>query len=328
MASKIPVGDTLSFAYSNTFGNILQLLGLTWLPLAIAAGISYYAQVVWYNWMSQFPMFMSGHPDPQAMMAAMSSMTGYAGIGFLATLVSLFMSSIVGVAVTQQALGTRTGQTFVHLAAGSPEWRVFGGYIRLFFAILGIVFLAVVAGMICAYIGYAIGGQESSIGGLITAILAIAIFCLTILTLVRMSFLMVPSIVIEPGKGGLARSYHLTRGNFWRIFVVVLVLVIPVLLVSGAIQSAVIGNSFMGPLMHMMQQAQTGQPATPEQMQQMFAEMMASFRSNFLPMAIIGFIGSFFISALTLSGAAFSYRSLSGSAPDAVPAPAPAPTVA
>ena len=249
--AKIPVGDTINFAYSNTFGNILPLLGLTWLPLAIAAGLSYYVQTLWFEWLAQFPSLIvtHGQPDPQALMRMFSNMGGMAGLGFLTTLVTFFMSAVVGVAVTQQALRQRSGQTFVHLAAGSLEWRVFGGYIRSFFAILGLVALMGIgigiAVALAAVVANSSGG--SAIGSIIAAIVIIAIVCLTILTIVRMMFLLVPSIVMEPGKGGLARSYHLTRGNFWRIFVLFLVLVLPVAIVAGGIQNAIIGTSMMGP---------------------------------------------------------------------------------
>jgi hypothetical protein len=323
--AKIPVGDTISYAYSFTFGNLLTLLGLTWLPLAVSAAISYYAQTLWFSWMSKFPMLMNGHPDPQLMMSMMHDMGGFAGLGFLATLVSLFMTAVVGVAVVSQALGLRSGQTFVHIAAGAPEWRVFGGYIRLFLAVIAVIIICAIGVGIAVAIGAMIHSSDGSgggIGAIIAVILGIVLFCLAILTIVRMAYLLVPSIVAEPGKGGLARSYHLTHGNFWRIFVVTLVVVLPVLLVAAAIQGAIIGNSFMGPLTQMLKQAQNG-PMTPEQMQAMFAQMIDNFRANFLPMAFIGFVTSFFLSALTLSASSFAYRALSGTA-----APAAAPVTA
>jgi hypothetical protein len=137
-----------------------------------------------------------------------------------------------------------------------------------------------------------------------------------------MSFLMVPSIIMEPGKGGLARSYHLTRGNFWRIIVILLVVYLPIGMVAGAVQSAVIGNSFMGPMMEVLTQAKNG-PMTPEQWQTMFAKMMDAMRDAFLPMAIINFVSSIVLSGLIYGGSAYAYRALTGSAA-APAAPAPA----
>src|SRR5262249_7776683 len=110
MANKIPVGDTINFAYTFTFGNLLPIAGLTWLPLAITAAISYYTMDVWFSWISKLAPMMAngGHPpDREAMMALFSSMSGFAGMGLLTMLVSLFMTSIVGVAVTNLALGLR-----------------------------------------------------------------------------------------------------------------------------------------------------------------------------------------------------------------------------
>jgi hypothetical protein len=237
-------------------------------------------------------------------------------------LVALFLTAVVAVAVTTHALGMRTGQTFIHLAAGAPEWRVFGGYIRLFFSILGIAFIAALAIGVSVFIGASISGGEGGIGGLVAGVLIIAIICLAILALVRMSFLMVPSIIAEPGKGGLARSYHLTRGNFWRIIVIVLVVYLPVGMVAGAVQSAVIGNSFMGPMMEVLTQAKDG-PMTPEQWQSMFSRMMEAMRDAFLPIAIINFVSSIFLSGLIYGAAAYAYRALTGVS-DAAPAPAPA----
>jgi hypothetical protein len=321
--AKIPVGDTINYAYTYTFGNLLPILGLTWLPLAITAAIGYYAQTLWFDWLAKVPMFTAaGRPDPQAMMNIFADMGAFGGLLFLVTLVALFLTAVVAVAVTTHSLGMRSGQTYIHLAAGAPEWRVFGGYIRLFFSMLGIIFIATLASLVVGFTAASVFGGEGGIGGLAAAVVIIAIICLAVLTLVRMSFLMVPSIVVEPGKGGLARSYHLTRGNFWRIIVIVLVLYLPVAMVAGAVQSAVIGNSFMGPLLEVLQQAKDG-PMTPEQWQSMFTRMMEAMRDAFLPMAIINFVSSIFLSGLIYGGSAYAYRALTGAA-DATAAPAPA----
>jgi hypothetical protein len=318
--AKIPVGDTINYAYTFTFGNILSILGLTWLPLAISAALGYYTMTLWFSWVSSFANFMPGQrPDPQAMMDMFSNMGSTVGIGFLAILVSLFLTAIVGVAVTMLALGMRSGTTYVHIAAGAPEWRVFGGYIRMFFAILGVYLVCVVGGVAAVFIGTSIG---EAIGGIVATVLIIALVCLALLTIVRMSFLLVPSIVAEPGKGGLARSYHLTRGNFWRIVVVFIVLVLPVAMVTSAIQGAIIGSSAFD---LMAQMTPTADPAQQMQnLQTMLTQYMTALRDAFLPLAIVGFFSSVVLSGLTYGGAAYAYRALAGTPDAATPVPAPA----
>jgi hypothetical protein len=323
--AKIPVGDTINYAYTYTFGNLLPILGLTWLPLAISAGIGYYLQILVFDWLAKHPLFgAAGKPDTQAVMNAFSDMGMFMGLGFLITLVSVFLTAIVAVAVTTHSLGMRPGQKFVHFAAGAPEWRVFWGYIRLFFCSLGIMLIAGIGVALSVVAGQAIsGGEGGGVGGIVAVVLVIVVLCLAVLTLVRMSYLIVPSIVMEPGKGGIARSYHLTGGNFWRIIIITLVLVLPVAMVAGAIQGAVIGNSFFDIFADMQQQTQSGGTPGPEQMQAMFARMIEKFRENFLPATIINFVSSIFFAGLLYGGTAYAYRALTGT-PDAAAAPVPA----
>src|SRR5262249_44534990 len=159
----------------------------------------------------------------------------------------------------------------------------------MFFAIMGVILIAIIAAVIAAFIGRAISPPESgsSLGGIVVVILGIAIWCLAILTIVRMVFLLVPSIVCEPGRGGLARSYQLTGGNFWRIVGVFLVTVLPVVIVQQAIIGAIFGSSLMAPMFEMQRAAvENGGQLTPDQVHQMFAQMIEAFKANIVPMSI------------------------------------------
>jgi hypothetical protein len=55
---------------------------------------------------------------------------------------------------------------------------------------------------------------------------ALASFCVYIYVLVRLTFLLIPVVVAE-NRIGLKRSWQLGRGNFWRMFAILLSILIP-----------------------------------------------------------------------------------------------------
>jgi hypothetical protein len=61
----------------------------------------------------------------------------------------------------------------------------------------------------------------------------IALWCAYVYALVRLSFLLTPIVVAEPKGFALERSWTLGRGNFWRMFAVLLAIFLPFLILEG-----------------------------------------------------------------------------------------------
>jgi hypothetical protein len=71
---------------------------------------------------------------------------------------------------------------------------------------------------------------------------------------VRLSFLIAP-VAVADGRISLIRAWLLTKGNFWRIFAVLLSVFIPLLIVEFGYLYAMYGGNLIPPL---------GTPVTPD----------------------------------------------------------------
>ncbi len=206
---KIPVLDTIRYAYAFTFGHLGTIIGLIWLPMVIFAVAGYFVMSYYYG---VVPEAVSGG-NPVAL--------GQAGLVVMGwSLVSLMLSAIMYVAVTRQALGLRQGPAVVHFALGAPELRVFAGFIGLFallllFLLADAVVLAVIKGL----------GHSPVMTGVAGAVYLAGLLAI-VYAAVRLSFLFIPAGVAEE-KIGLAESWQLTRGNFWNIFAVGVAVFLP-----------------------------------------------------------------------------------------------------
>src|SRR5689334_11535469 len=92
---KIPVGQTIAFAYRFLISEIATIVGLTWLPALIAAATGYAAQ---YYGISHSALLEAGDMQAGAV---------YFAITVASLVVMGFALSIVAVAITRQVLGQR-----------------------------------------------------------------------------------------------------------------------------------------------------------------------------------------------------------------------------
>jgi len=303
--NKIPVGQTIAYAYGFTFGHLGTVIGLSWLPLLAAQVLNYFL----YDLAGTFAA-----GDPAAMRANPALMGRTIAVGLIGYLITMFFTAVVAVALVRQALGLRGGGAIVHMAAGHDEWRMFGGHLRYFFAMIGVFlisyFILFFIGLAGGFLSTALASQPAAVAliGILVAAGGIAIYCMAIFTLVRMGYLLSPSIVGEAG-GGIKRSYELTKGNFWRIVGVWSVACLPLLLVLGAAEYALIAPHFDIDF--------TNLPKTPAEVQAFAARLDASMAQvnaevvrQWLPLQAMGFVYSVLSCGLFYSAAAFSYRAL------------------
>ncbi|HEV2562708.1 MAG TPA: hypothetical protein VGT78_11260 [Rhizomicrobium sp.] len=282
---------TISYGYSFTFGHLGTIIGLIWLPMVVVAVAGYFVMSQYYG---TFPTAMEqGNPAAAGQSALLVLFWSIA---------SLLISSVMYAAVTRQALGLKHGTTLINFTFGVMELRVFAAIaalLAILFFFMLIYALAVWASAALAASLVSAGGKE--IGDLIGGILVIVFFLGMIYALVRLSFLLIPATVSE-GKVGLAQSWKLTKGNFWRIFLIAIATLGPLLLVTLAVEVAILGPDFFMP-------KGAASADFDKNMQQMIAQMRAT--SPHLPW-LYGF--SFLIApvflGLGLAPSAFAYRAL------------------
>jgi hypothetical protein len=287
---KIPVGQTIAFAYHFLFARIGTIVGIAWLPAILSSVVSY--MIATYAAMHRAE-FEAG--DPQATGA-------YIVISMFGLMVTIFMASVVAVAITRQVLGQGSSGVVLYFAAGRTEWRMLAANVRYLLAIFALIALAALITILAFMLsGIPLDAPERiqpSAATILAGLISWFVFLYALATILRVGFLLPPSIVAEE-KGGLRRSYELTKGNFWRALAVVLALGLPLLLLvlggEAAVLRAALGPEFAG-----MNPAEF----LPRAGQAMEAKL--------LPWTIFTTVVFILGSGLIYSGAAFAYRAAAG----------------
>ena len=222
---KIPLEGTLVGAYRFLFTNIVSIVGVMWFPmvlvLAVIAGAVYLA--VPHAWLvGDFSHF---RPE--------QTMTAPIWLARLAIfVVSLLAGAMIAVGLMRHALGLRQSTTLIYFSLGAPVWRMLGALLlgTLIMIALGIG-CGVLIGLTAAFgaklfvSGYAVAGA---------VVFGLVIVCAFFYIAFRLFFFL-PAVVVAEERIGLGRSWELGGGNFWRMFFVYLLAVIPVGFVVGMV---------------------------------------------------------------------------------------------
>ncbi|MGD0144155.1 MAG: hypothetical protein ABSC92_13435 [Rhizomicrobium sp.] len=237
---KVPVFRTIGRAYGFTFGNLATIIGLVWLPLLIQTAVGYAISV---RYMGAI----------QALLARgdFSAFGGMVGQAYLFFFVGLFLTAVMSAPVMRQALGLRQGGATVYFWPGANEFRLFGANLALMLMIFVIAILVWIAVFVLALafgfgmkaLGPAMVGSIAVRQILVWVLMALLLAVLSAFfyILLRLSFL-VAAVTIAERKIDLVRAWSLTRGNFWRIFVVLCAISVPLLVLSWAVEWALFGS--------------------------------------------------------------------------------------
>ena len=295
--NKIPVNQTVAESYGFVLGSLGKLIGLIWLPILILTVGSYFTLIPYFSGMAE--SLESGDMSQQALL-------------FLRVLaidvVMILLFAVIAVAITREILNPAKGISYVHFSFGMTELRVVGGFFALIMLMMTFIFGLLLIGMVALIAVKAAGGaalnaqQAISAIGLIWLIGFLAIFFL----LVRLSFLMVPAAVAEGGFG-IEQSWKLTKGSFWRIFVIALATIIPLTLVAAVAEIIILGPGFI-----------TLPPGAALKDTAALAHLQAAqmrLMSAHLPMLMgLGFLIAPLSYGLMFAPAAFAYRALKAKA--------------
>lgn len=282
---KIPVVETIGFAYNFTFGQMGAILGLTWLPLVLWAIGNYFALSHYYG---SVPAGMSAGQPFMVVQAALVFLGWY--------LASFLLWAVVDVAVVRLALGLRTKPAFVHFALGMAELRVFASFIGLMalFMLFYIVLIIAAFGLLIA-VG---AGGASAIKGAAGLVVVLGLLAMAWI-FIRLSFFIVPVAIVEK-EIGLGRSWELTGGNFWRIVVIGLAVLLPAAMLAASAQTAVLGPEYFSQIMA----ASSGKdPGAATAQMRLMAENLPLLTGIYL------FLMPFTI-ALQMGAGAYAYRSV------------------
>jgi hypothetical protein len=295
MNKRLPVGPTIRSAYAFTFGEIGTVIGLIWIPTLINAVGSFFV----------FQSYGATQASPEGVPMMGGS---YVGLTFLYFLVAFLLVAMIAVAIAKQVLGKRSGTPIAYFSLGNAELRVFGGMFCLYLLLVLFVLILAVVLVVAAIGGGAVAKQNAAaipFVGALVGILSIAGLCAMIYIFVRLSFLFVPAAITD-GEFGLARSWELTKGNFWRILAVGLAVILPVLLFQAASEYFILGPAYFNSFAHAIQDPANAARLSLEQ---------SRIVQPKIPMLLgLGLILAPVTQGLLFSAPAFAYRALTGPA--------------
>ena len=129
----------------------------------------------------------------------------------------------------------------MHIALGITEFRTFGAL--LVFGIL-MAFLVLITILGATAVGFVVrSAAGAQIAASVEAVLTLMGIGFLFFCAVRLGFLLVPAVVAER-RVSLERSWVLTQGNFWRIFLVNLLLIFPIFLILFFVMVMFVADDF------------------------------------------------------------------------------------
>jgi hypothetical protein len=145
-------------------------------------------------------------------------------------------------AVTELALNPEKPVGIFNFPIGKPTWRMAAAFILATLVIAAIILIFVIAAIA---LGFILKMAGLSKGGAAIAVLVVSLaflvgYCGVIYVVCRFYFLLPPVTVAEE-RIALGRAWKLTKGNFWRIFLIVLAIFIPVIIAEYAVIFSAIG---------------------------------------------------------------------------------------
>ncbi|HEY1631254.1 MAG TPA: hypothetical protein VGF56_08055 [Rhizomicrobium sp.] len=218
---KIPVGRTIEGAYGFAISNFLNILGIAWFPV-----VAFFAVLVGLG-VAMAPTLrplLNGTPD-------MGAIGPIIGLGLLAVILLIVVFSMIQVGILRQALHKHEGPAFFYFSLGAPVWRLIGAtfLVGVVFWLIGLALVAI------GFIAWNVTGNMSQPGvWLLRSAVIVVEVCAFFYIAVRLSFLL-PAVVVAEDSIGIGRSWELSAGSFWRIFVIYLACHIPLGIVAGVV---------------------------------------------------------------------------------------------
>jgi hypothetical protein len=292
--SKVPVGASIAHAYEFLFGRFFQIIGTVWVP-ALLYGLAVYVAL------------QLTHPFMPIQGAS-------AAVGMFITALTFFafflaIRSVIGISLTQEALGVRKDLTLAHFVLGPRELRLFFGYLRYYLVFIGayIALIAISIGLIVAakMFGahllpqFALGKAPIAVVAAIVVDLILAVWF--VLAMVRLMFLIAPVASVEHHTR-LSRAWAISKGSEWRIAIVLIVTFVPAAIAAWIVSYFVLGPADVSAFLEAIRTAKPGHPAQTH-------DFMAAHAGT---IAIIAGVFCAIDGALLAGASALAYRVVTG----------------
>jgi hypothetical protein len=305
---KIPVETTIIGAYRFLFERIVTVVGTLWFPYLLLAvfGVGLAYLIVPHDWLiGNPPIFDPEHFDPGSIDWSVFVRLEFGVLAF--GVMALLAAAMVVAGLMRSALGLKKTATYFYFSLGAPVWRMLIAYVLyiILFAVTAVVLtLAVGLG---AFLGLPAISGIPYLGLLaLQAVAVIAAFLLFIYAALRMAFFL-PAVVVAEGKIGLCRAWKLGKGNFWRIFVTMLLILLPVWIVCGIVLGSTVFPAVFGETTKLVQTVQSGKTLFPGQVLLTYLHAIKPVLSIYLTVILLARIASL---GLMVGAAGTAYNAL------------------
>ena len=174
--------------------------------------------VVLFTSFARLETVPAGSPDFDAVLAGTIAVNIVAGlaVGLASIAFTAVMQGVVAAEVGYAATGVKASLRMLWRQMAPAFWRLAGFAALAVIAVFGL--LAIVAGVIAAFIAGGLSGSPELIGLLVLIVVLFGLACIPLVVWLSTKLLLVPSIlVLEHARfrEALVRSWRLTRGRFW-----------------------------------------------------------------------------------------------------------------
>lgn len=228
MAGKLPVEHAIVDAYRFAFAGFLSVLGTLWLPYLILVLVALGLIRLIAPDVPQ--MLLTGSLDLGAGMQLLR-------LAVLVGIVAFIVQAMVTVDLQRKAMRTKTGPRWICFSLSGPVWRMAAAS---FLATIIVGIVIAVAALVCVAIWSAAGALGAA-AGLVRVIAVAATIAAIVYILLRLVFFL-PAVVVAESSLGFERTWLLGGHNFWRILLVAIAIVAPVVLVFWLL------NTLFGPV--------------------------------------------------------------------------------
>lgn len=226
--NKIAVLATVGESYRFTFANYVRLLAILWFPFVlIFAGMAVVAGPV----MDAMRKAAQG-PNLSAAM-------GMLGEIFLFEFVALFVVVVASLGVTRLALGRPVRWPFFYFSLDRTLWRLLLADLVAGLIMFGILMaVSIVSGivLVAMLISSGASAQDPAAAQHLALMQQLVVTPIVYLAMaviyIRVGYLL-PGIVSDEAGLGISRNWALTKGNFWRLLGLLVLIVLPMVILSA-----------------------------------------------------------------------------------------------
>jgi hypothetical protein len=211
---KLPLGQTISRAYSIYFANFLDVLRASWLCIAITVPLLMIAHMLQFSWVLQATAAVKRGLPPATAFTPPSMPIGMMLLGHVVTLLALLAGVSIAVAWHRHIiLGERprlSGSNVVTISF----WRYLG---------IGLAVVVTAASPLLIFLLIALLlGSFAAVGGqfkipILTVSLFVVLYLVAIAIILRLCLLL-PARAAGNWGPKFRDSWNRTRGNTWRLF--------------------------------------------------------------------------------------------------------------